>query len=198
MHLCSLKCHLVFFLCGYVCRPKEWKSKLLMSSCQTTNFSLCHDWSIRSSLMSSVPSSSSIDAGSKRTKQFLFLASVHRGCWFAQSHCYVSPPFRYCVLLITGDEETFSFGKQAFLSFASTNAKEVVRFAYVYQRLQQPLCDILLQNRDSAQSPTQVRWYMSAPQQLGPLWICKYKKESERQCHFRISMYIIISKYFYE
>ncbi|XP_008278427.1 dnaJ homolog subfamily C member 16 [Stegastes partitus] len=63
---------------------------------------------------------------------------------------------KYCVLLITGDEETFSFGNQAFLSFASTNAKEVVRFAYVYQRLQQPLCDILMQNKDSAQSPPQV------------------------------------------
>uniref|UniRef100_A0A667YKU3 DnaJ homolog subfamily C member 16 n=1 Tax=Myripristis murdjan TaxID=586833 RepID=A0A667YKU3_9TELE len=56
---------------------------------------------------------------------------------------------KYCVLLITGDEETFSFGNQAFLSFASTNTKEVVRFAYVYQRLQQPLCDILMQNKDS-------------------------------------------------
>ncbi|KAM7404398.1 hypothetical protein PAMP_011743 [Pampus punctatissimus] len=63
---------------------------------------------------------------------------------------------KYCVLLITGDEETFSFGNQAFLSFASTNIKEVVRFAYVYQRLQQPLCDILMQNKDSAQSPPQV------------------------------------------
>ncbi|XP_059189802.1 dnaJ homolog subfamily C member 16 [Centropristis striata] len=63
---------------------------------------------------------------------------------------------KYCVLLITGDEETFAFGNQAFLSFASTNAKEVVRFAYVYQRLQQPLCDILMQNKDSAQSPAQV------------------------------------------
>ncbi|TKS77259.1 DnaJ -like protein subfamily C member 16 [Collichthys lucidus] len=63
---------------------------------------------------------------------------------------------KYCVLLITGDEETFSFGNQAFLSFASTNAREVVRFAYVYQRLQQPLCDILMQNKDSEQSPTQV------------------------------------------
>lgn len=65
-------------------------------------------------------------------------------------------PLRYCVLLITGDEETFSFGNQAFLSFASTNTKEVVRFAYVYQRLQQPLCDILMQNKDSAQSQPQV------------------------------------------
>uniref|UniRef100_A0A7N6F6K3 DnaJ homolog subfamily C member 16 n=1 Tax=Anabas testudineus TaxID=64144 RepID=A0A7N6F6K3_ANATE len=56
---------------------------------------------------------------------------------------------KYCVLLITGDEETFSFGNQAFLSFASTNIKDVVRYAYVYQRLQQPLCDILMQNKDS-------------------------------------------------
>lgn len=60
---------------------------------------------------------------------------------------------KYCVLLITGDEDASSFGNQAFLSFASTNAKEVVRFAYVYQRLQQPLCDVLLQNKDSTQSP---------------------------------------------
>uniref|UniRef100_A0A3B4YP06 DnaJ homolog subfamily C member 16 n=1 Tax=Seriola lalandi dorsalis TaxID=1841481 RepID=A0A3B4YP06_SERLL len=56
---------------------------------------------------------------------------------------------KYCVLLMTRDEETFSFGNQAFLSFASANTKEVVRFAYVYQRLQQPLCDILMQNKDS-------------------------------------------------
>ncbi|XP_029013016.1 dnaJ homolog subfamily C member 16 [Betta splendens] len=63
---------------------------------------------------------------------------------------------KYCVLLITSDEETFTFGNQAFLSFASTNAKEVVRFAYVYQRLQQPLCDMLTQNKDSAQSQPQV------------------------------------------
>uniref|UniRef100_A0A672GTY1 DnaJ homolog subfamily C member 16 n=1 Tax=Salarias fasciatus TaxID=181472 RepID=A0A672GTY1_SALFA len=63
---------------------------------------------------------------------------------------------KYCVLLITGDEEIFSFGNQAFLSFASANTREVVRFAYVYQRLQQPLCDILMQNKESAQSPPQV------------------------------------------
>lgn len=139
-----------------LCRPKEWKSKLLMSSCQTTNFSLCHGWSIRSSLTSSVLSNSFTDAGSKRTWVFglfvflnFFTVYLH-----LRSYCNVLPPLRYCVLLITGDEETFSFGNQAFLSFASTNAKEVVRFAYVYQRLQQPLCDVLMQN--SAQSPTQV------------------------------------------
>ncbi|KAI4823879.1 hypothetical protein KUCAC02_012434 [Chaenocephalus aceratus] len=63
---------------------------------------------------------------------------------------------KYCVLLITGDEETFSFGNQAFLSFASTNSKEVVRFSYVYQRLQQPLCDIFMQNKDTAEYPAQV------------------------------------------
>uniref|UniRef100_A0A3Q2ZKV1 DnaJ homolog subfamily C member 16 n=1 Tax=Kryptolebias marmoratus TaxID=37003 RepID=A0A3Q2ZKV1_KRYMA len=59
---------------------------------------------------------------------------------------------KYCVLLITGDEETFSFRNQAFLSFASSNTKEVVRFAYVYQRLQQPLCDILMDSKDSSPS----------------------------------------------
>ncbi|XP_078110649.1 dnaJ homolog subfamily C member 16-like [Sander vitreus] len=63
---------------------------------------------------------------------------------------------KYCVLLMTGDEESFSLGNQAFLSFASTNTKEVVRFAYVYQRLQQPLCDTLMQNKDSAPPPAQV------------------------------------------
>ncbi|XP_034552455.1 dnaJ homolog subfamily C member 16-like isoform X2 [Notolabrus celidotus] len=63
---------------------------------------------------------------------------------------------KYCVLLITGDEETFSLGNQAFLSFATSNAKEVIRFAYVYQRLQQPLCDTLVQNKDSTQSHPQV------------------------------------------
>lgn len=65
-----------------------------------------------------------------------------------------SLPCRYCVLLITGDEDASSFGNQAFLTFASTNPKEVVRYAYVYQRLQQPLCDVLLQTKDSTQSPT--------------------------------------------
>ncbi|XP_028309792.1 dnaJ homolog subfamily C member 16-like [Gouania willdenowi] len=63
---------------------------------------------------------------------------------------------KYCVLLITGDEETFSVGKQAFLTLASTNTREVVRFAYVYQHLQQPLCDVLMQNKDSPQSSPQV------------------------------------------
>ncbi|KAM9752312.1 dnaJ homolog subfamily C member 16-like [Menidia menidia] len=62
---------------------------------------------------------------------------------------------KYCVLLITGDEESFSFGNRAFFSFASANTKEVVRFAYVYQRLQQPLCDILMQSQES-QTPSQV------------------------------------------
>ncbi|CAB1330008.1 unnamed protein product, partial [Coregonus sp. 'balchen'] len=33
---------------------------------------------------------------------------------------------KYCVLLITGDEESHTIGNQAFLSFASTNTKEVV------------------------------------------------------------------------
>lgn len=64
---------------------------------------------------------------------------------------------RYCVLLITGDEDTFASGNQEFVSFASTNTKEVVRFAYVYQRLQQPLCDVLMQSKDGSQSTPQVR-----------------------------------------
>ncbi|XP_061535950.1 dnaJ homolog subfamily C member 16-like isoform X1 [Phycodurus eques] len=60
---------------------------------------------------------------------------------------------KYCVLLMTGDGESFSPGKQAFLSFASSNTKEVVRFAYVYQQLQQPLCNILMTSKDSTQGP---------------------------------------------
>uniref|UniRef100_A0A8C6SJL8 DnaJ homolog subfamily C member 16 n=1 Tax=Neogobius melanostomus TaxID=47308 RepID=A0A8C6SJL8_9GOBI len=52
---------------------------------------------------------------------------------------------KFCVLLITDEEDTD--GHQAFLTFASENTKEVVRFAYVYQRLQQPLCDVLMHNR---------------------------------------------------
>lgn len=53
-----------------LCRLKEWKSKLLMSSCQTTNFSLFRGWSIRGSLMSSVLSNSFTDAGSKNLNFF--------------------------------------------------------------------------------------------------------------------------------
>uniref|UniRef100_A0A671WL68 DnaJ homolog subfamily C member 16 n=1 Tax=Sparus aurata TaxID=8175 RepID=A0A671WL68_SPAAU len=47
---------------------------------------------------------------------------------------------KYCVLLITGEEQAFLPGNKAFLDFASANKKEVLRFAYVYQRQQQPLC----------------------------------------------------------
>ncbi|XP_068605523.1 dnaJ homolog subfamily C member 16 [Brachionichthys hirsutus] len=63
---------------------------------------------------------------------------------------------KYCVLLITGEEETFSLGNHEFFSFAATNSKDVLRYAYVYQRLQQPLCEVLMQNKDNAQAPTQV------------------------------------------
>ncbi|XP_062401389.1 dnaJ homolog subfamily C member 16 [Sardina pilchardus] len=59
---------------------------------------------------------------------------------------------KYCVLLITGDEDSFSAGNSAFLAFASANTREVMRFAYVYQRHQQPLCDALLKDKD-AQPP---------------------------------------------
>ncbi|XP_066526458.1 dnaJ homolog subfamily C member 16 [Hoplias malabaricus] len=61
---------------------------------------------------------------------------------------------KYCVLLITGDEEAFVPGNKAFLSLASANTKDVLRFAYVYQRQQQPLCTVLLKNRES--TPPQV------------------------------------------
>lgn len=87
---------------------------------------------------------------------FAFFSPQNLGASAGYSADVVSP-FRYCVLLLTADEEPFSFGNHEFLSFASTNAKEVVRFAYVYKRLQQPLCDILLRKQDSAQSPAQVR-----------------------------------------
>ncbi|XP_077469693.1 dnaJ homolog subfamily C member 16 isoform X2 [Stigmatopora argus] len=59
---------------------------------------------------------------------------------------------KYCVLLITGDDESFSSRNRAFLSFASSNTREVVRFAYVYQQLQQPLCSILRTGKESAQA----------------------------------------------
>ncbi|KAA0706665.1 DnaJ -like protein subfamily C member 16 [Triplophysa tibetana] len=61
---------------------------------------------------------------------------------------------KYCVILFTGEEETFTTGNEAFLSIASVNANDVLRFTYVYQRHQQPLCDVLLKNKDSA--PQQV------------------------------------------
>ncbi|XP_051913314.1 dnaJ homolog subfamily C member 16-like [Hippocampus zosterae] len=60
---------------------------------------------------------------------------------------------KYCVLLITGSDESFSSGNRAFLSFASSNTKEVVRFAYVYQQLQQPLCNILMTGKDGTKAP---------------------------------------------
>uniref|UniRef100_A0A8C5A7C1 DnaJ (Hsp40) homolog, subfamily C, member 16 n=1 Tax=Gadus morhua TaxID=8049 RepID=A0A8C5A7C1_GADMO len=61
---------------------------------------------------------------------------------------------KYCVLLLTSDEESFSPGNQAFLSFASTNTREVLRFAYVYQRHQQPLCDVVILERRNAAGKT--------------------------------------------
>ncbi|KAG7477675.1 hypothetical protein MATL_G00072190 [Megalops atlanticus] len=61
---------------------------------------------------------------------------------------------KYCVLLITGSGESFAPRNDAFLAFASANTKEVLRFAYVYQESQQPLCDALLKNKESV--PPQV------------------------------------------
>nr|XP_020448655.1 dnaJ homolog subfamily C member 16-like isoform X2 [Monopterus albus] len=51
---------------------------------------------------------------------------------------------KYCVLLITGEEQAFLPGNKAFVDFATANKKEVLRFSYVYQRQQQPLCLALL------------------------------------------------------
>lgn len=56
------------------------------------------------------------------------------------------------MLLITGEEQDFVAGNKAFLEFASANTKDVLRFAYVYQRHQQPLCQALLPNQ-AALSP---------------------------------------------
>lgn len=54
---------------------------------------------------------------------------------------------KYCVLLITGEDQAFLPGNKAFLDFATANKKDVLRFAYVYQRHQQPLCQALLHNQ---------------------------------------------------
>lgn len=56
---------------------------------------------------------------------------------------------RYCVLLVTGEGEQFVSVNEAFFDFASSNTKEILRFAYVYQRQQQPLCDALLKKEDT-------------------------------------------------
>ncbi|KAM6928181.1 dnaJ homolog subfamily C member 16 [Xenentodon cancila] len=55
---------------------------------------------------------------------------------------------KYCILLITGEDEAFLPANKAFLDFASANKKDVLRFAYVNQRQQQPLCRALLHNQD--------------------------------------------------
>ncbi|XP_029907307.1 dnaJ homolog subfamily C member 16 isoform X1 [Myripristis murdjan] len=54
---------------------------------------------------------------------------------------------KYCVLLITGEDQAFVPGNKAFLDFASANSKDVLRFAYVYQRQQLPLCQALFHNQ---------------------------------------------------
>lgn len=87
---------------------------------------------------------------------------------------YISALFRYCVLLITGDEESFSSGNQAFLSFASFNTKEVVRFAYVYQRLQQPLCDALMDSKDGSLSAPQV-FFHERGAKMSSYWQCVHR-----------------------
>ncbi|XP_061687972.1 dnaJ homolog subfamily C member 16-like [Syngnathoides biaculeatus] len=54
---------------------------------------------------------------------------------------------KYCVLLITSEDQAFLPRNKAFLDFATFNKKEVLRFAYVYQHQQQPLCQALLPNQ---------------------------------------------------
>uniref|UniRef100_A0A3B5MXC9 DnaJ homolog subfamily C member 16 n=1 Tax=Xiphophorus couchianus TaxID=32473 RepID=A0A3B5MXC9_9TELE len=57
---------------------------------------------------------------------------------------------KYCVLLITGEDEAFLPGNKAFVDFATVNKKDILRFTYVYQRQQQPLCQALLPNQAAA------------------------------------------------
>ncbi|XP_028301904.1 dnaJ homolog subfamily C member 16 isoform X2 [Gouania willdenowi] len=59
---------------------------------------------------------------------------------------------KYCVLLLTGEDSAFVTSNKAFLDFAAANKKDVLRFAYVYQHQQQPLCQALLQSQ-TAVSP---------------------------------------------
>ncbi|XP_029989403.1 dnaJ homolog subfamily C member 16-like [Sphaeramia orbicularis] len=54
---------------------------------------------------------------------------------------------KFCILLITGEDQAFVSSNKAFLDFATANKKDVLRFAYVYQRQQQPLCQALLPNQ---------------------------------------------------
>lgn len=61
---------------------------------------------------------------------------------------------KYCVLLVTSGEDSFTNGNEEFLSFAASNTKEIFRFAYVYQKQQQALCDVLLKDKESI--PSQV------------------------------------------
>ncbi|MGH0137340.1 UNVERIFIED_CONTAM: hypothetical protein FKN15_073940 [Acipenser sinensis] len=61
---------------------------------------------------------------------------------------------KYCVLLVTSGEDSFTNGNEEFLSFAASNTKEIFRFAYVYQKQQQALCDVLLKDKESV--PSQV------------------------------------------
>ncbi|XP_043917705.1 dnaJ homolog subfamily C member 16 [Protopterus annectens] len=51
---------------------------------------------------------------------------------------------KYCVVLITGEGESFSKTYDAFLSFAATNSRETVRFVYMYYRRQQEFANALL------------------------------------------------------
>ncbi|XP_028663555.1 dnaJ homolog subfamily C member 16 [Erpetoichthys calabaricus] len=56
---------------------------------------------------------------------------------------------KYCVILITVEQDSISNGYAAFLEFASSNSKDIFRFAYVNQKQQKALCDVLLKDLDS-------------------------------------------------
>lgn len=70
------------------------------------------------------------------------------------THC---PVCRFCVLLITDEDQAFVSSNKAFLDFATANKKDVLRFAYVYQRQQQPLCQALLRNQAAISPQVGVR-----------------------------------------
>eukprot|EP00062_Callorhinchus_milii_P021154 gi/632977580/ref/XP_007905427.1/ PREDICTED: dnaJ homolog subfamily C member 16 [Callorhinchus milii] len=63
---------------------------------------------------------------------------------------------RYCVLLITGEGEGFRASYNSFVSFASVNAEESLRFVYVYREWQQAFSDALLQMAPKLTAASQV------------------------------------------
>ncbi|XP_014353837.1 dnaJ homolog subfamily C member 16 isoform X2 [Latimeria chalumnae] len=66
------------------------------------------------------------------------------------------PAKRYCVLLITGEDEKFTKAYKAFLSFASINGKETIRFVYVYWERQQEFTETVLSPVEKSSDVPQV------------------------------------------